>query len=270
MHGMPWTMHLEGMYNILRIQGLRSPGCRDLKFRNHLIEVMGVMDLPPFVIGRQTPCFEIWRHYCMNNIDHSLSDRCEVEPVSGLPRSLLDLYSGIGTDSSEKDLWNWPGAKGSLLQCQLWEAHRLAAILTVRRNNRKQKISGTNPGYQKTLVLQVSGSYPAPDSEIMVLRILSCMDAIRRACTAPEEKDSPVTNATNYPLFTAGLEVEVLRRNPDLKDVIRYCFKAQCQDYPGLDIRVLMDLLEDVWKVDDPMLDVDDIARSLGIETGLL
>jgi hypothetical protein len=50
-------MHLEGMHNILQTHDLDDPyrTATPSKFRTHLLEVMGVMDLPCFAVGRQTP-----------------------------------------------------------------------------------------------------------------------------------------------------------------------------------------------------------------------
>ncbi|KAL6230957.1 hypothetical protein BDW75DRAFT_244367 [Aspergillus navahoensis] len=55
MQGIPWTMHLRGMYNILQSHGAERPRNQISAFRAHLLEVMGIMDLPTFAIGRQQP-----------------------------------------------------------------------------------------------------------------------------------------------------------------------------------------------------------------------
>ncbi|KAK1147553.1 hypothetical protein N8T08_000895 [Aspergillus melleus] len=115
MHGLPWTMHLRGMYSILQSQGLDTDYRQQTIFRSHLLEVMGVMDLPSFAIGRQNPSLGFWRQYCRDRGEHASN---EVEVVSGLPRSLLDIFSCIGEGgATEEDFWDWPGAQGTLVQC---------------------------------------------------------------------------------------------------------------------------------------------------------
>ncbi|KAH8698739.1 C6 finger domain protein [Talaromyces proteolyticus] len=258
MRGTPWTVHLEGMYHILQYQDFQLTESCNIKLRMHLIEVMGVMDLRILVVGRQTPCFGVWRRHRQSLVSHDSGGGNEVEPVSGLPRSLLDLYAGIGEDTTEIDLWNWPGEKGSLSQCHLWEAHRLAGMLNVRRFGRRSEIPiKFPPGYQP------------PDNEILVRRILSCIEAITKTYAAPDRNGSLVVNALTYPIFTAALELEVLRNNSELKNLIRHFLRIQKKYDVGVVTTVLQGLLEDLWNIDEVDIDVDDLARSRGIETGL-
>jgi hypothetical protein len=191
--------------------------------------------------------------------DNTNSNKPNVEVVSGLPHSLLDLFAGIGQDTTEMDLWNWPGEKGSTLQCQLWESHRLAGMLSVRRS---QKRSGN------VTAEMTPNQRHLPVNEILVLRILSSIEAIITAYDATSEKCGfLVINAINYPVLTAGLEIEVLRNNPQYKDLIRRFFTvSQKSDFVN---KLLQRLLDDLWEIDNVDLDINDLARSEGIETGL-
>ncbi|KAJ5145130.1 hypothetical protein N7448_002522 [Penicillium atrosanguineum] len=215
MHGLPWTMHLEGMHNILQSHGLDNlhPTATPSEFRTHLLEVMGVMDLPCFAIGRQTPLYR-----------------------------LVDLFAGIGMETTEQSFWDWPGEAGSFLQCYLWEAHRLAGILTLRKHARTSEQS------RKT----------------SVSRILANLDALRLACVERPAEDIYINNAVVYPYFVAGLEVEVMNRNPQWQDVIRNRASASKQD------EILLEILEEMWQRNDPTLDVDDLAQAKELEMGLL
>ena len=85
MNGEPWTMHLGGMHRILLDGGLENLRKQETPFRRHLLEVLGVMDLPTFTVGRRTPYIGIWYRYCR--------DEEGIELVTGLPRSLLDIFS---------------------------------------------------------------------------------------------------------------------------------------------------------------------------------
>lgn len=231
----------------------------DYGLLTHLMEVMGVMDMPVFIIGRRTPHLNVWRQHRQCIADKVDYNEPNVEVVSGLPHSLLDLFAGIGHDTTEMDLWNWPGQKGSTLQCQLWESHRLAGILSVRRSQRRSgSFTAEMPQNQPQL----------PNNEILVLRILSSVEAIITAYDAASEKfDSLVINAINYPLLTAGLEIEVLRDNLEYRDLIRHFFTVSQRGYYGN--KLLQRLLDDLWEIDNVDLDINDLARSEGIETGL-
>jgi hypothetical protein len=223
------------------------------------MEVMGVMDMPVFVIGRRTPHLGVWREHRQSMPDNIDLNKQNVEAVSGLPHSLLDLFAGIGQDTTETDLWNWPGEKGSTSQCQLWESHRLAGMLSVRRYQRRSGCLTAE---------MIPNQRHLPDNEILVLRILSSIEAILTAYDAtPEKPRFLVINAINYPMLTAGLELEVLRNNPEYKNLIRRFFTAsQKGDFVN---KLLQRLLDDLWDIDNVDLDINDLARSEGIETGL-
>lgn len=267
MHGLPWTMHLEGMHNILQSHGL-SDGPSDSgasTFRSHLLEVMGVMDLPCFSVGRQTSssstnrqnsCIGIWRRYCQ-----SATPRQGVEPVSGLPRTLLDIFAGIGIDTTEQDFWGWPGEPGSFLQCYLWEAHRLAGILSLRRNLRS--VRNKEDEVDDLTARQIPNGCIA-DTKVLVTRILANLDALRLACVERPTEDAFIKNAVLFPIFVAGLEVSVVAKDPECQKTIRRCTLGSTQD------DILLDLLEEMWQRGDPDLNVDDLARERGLEMGLL
>ncbi|BAE58566.1 unnamed protein product [Aspergillus oryzae RIB40] len=166
--------------------GLYGPGERT-EFRTHLLEVMGVMDLPTFTVGRSTS-LGFWRQHCCNraSLQHPLGD--EVEVVSGLPRSLLDIMSCIGHGATEEDFWNWPGSPGSLTQHQLWEAYRLAGMLAIRYGHLLlvPQSSGTLTG--STAQANEASSRPLilPSTTVIISRIVSHLDALRRAFTETE------------------------------------------------------------------------------------
>ena len=258
MHGLPWTVHLEGMHNILQSHGLadRYRTATQAVFRTHLIEVMGVMDLPCFSIGRQTPCIGIWRRYCQPS-----SPREGIEPVSGLPRALLDLFAGIGIDTTEQSFWDWPGEVGSFLQSYLWEAHRLAGILTLRRHARAEEHQSRE--VRRFSLWRQPGACPA-EAAVLVARILANLDALRLACNERPMEDTFIKNAILFPIIVAGLEVSVLCQNPQWQLTIRKCMLGSPQD------EILLDLLEELWRKNDPILSVDNLARAKGVEMGLL
>ncbi|KAJ6044886.1 hypothetical protein N7499_007390 [Penicillium canescens] len=257
MHGLPWTMHLEGMHNILQSHGLNDTHrpSTPTHFRIHLLEVMGVMDLASFSIGRQSPRIGIWRRYCQ-----PAAPRYGIEPVSGIPRTLLDIFAGIGAEATEQTFWDWPGEPGSFLQCYLWEAHRLAGILALRRETRA---SFPSQGDTSTSAWRQPARCPA-DTTVLVTRIMASLDAMRLAFIERPTEDAFIKNATIFPMFVAGLEVSVLCRKPEWQQAIRKEFSQshQCQ--------ILLSLLEELWRKGDPAIDIHELARSKGLEMGLL
>ncbi|KAJ5734463.1 hypothetical protein N7493_003249 [Penicillium malachiteum] len=254
MHGLPWTVHLEGMHSILQCHGLadRYRTATQTTFRTHLLEVMGVMDLQCFSVGRQTPCIGIWHRYCQPTFP-----REGVEPVSGLPRTLLDLFAGIGIDTTEQSFWDWPGEVGSFLQCYLWEAHRLAGILTLRRHARSKEENSRN--MRSVSNWRQPGACPA-DAAVLVARILANLDALRLACAERPKEDTFIKNAVLFPVVVAGLEVSVICKNTQWQETIRKCTLGSRQD------EILLDLLEEMWQKNDPILSVDNLARARGVE----
>ncbi|KAJ5308923.1 hypothetical protein N7508_004302 [Penicillium antarcticum] len=256
MHGLPWTMHLEGMHNILQSHGLNDTNrpSAPTHFRIHLLEVMGVMDLACFSVGRQCPRIGIWRRYCQ-----PAAPRYGIEPVSGIPRTLLDIFAGIGAETTEQTFWDWPGESGSFLQCYLWEAHQLAGILAFRR------------GFRPLLPNQAETSISTwrqpvkcpPDTTVLVTRIMACLDAMRLAFIERPMDDVFIKNATIFPTFVAGSEAKVLCRKPEWQQFIRTTFAESHQ------CRILLNLLEEIWQKGDPALDIDELARSKELEMGL-
>lgn len=256
MHGLPWTMHLEGMHRILQCNGLddvHRPSTPTY-FRIHLVEVMGLMDLPCFAVGRQSSVIGIWRRYCQH-----AAPRYGIEPVSGLPRTLLDIFAGIGSETTEQTFWDWSGEQGSFLQCYLWEAHQLAGILALRRQANAPVSSPEN----NVSAWRQPARCPA-DTIVLVSRILASLDALRLASIERPLEDAHIVNAILFPTFIVGLEVEVLCHKPEWQQIIRNSLldSRQCE--------ILLSLLEELWQRADSSLSVHDLARQRGIEMGLI
>ncbi|PYH46925.1 Zn(II)2Cys6 transcription factor [Aspergillus saccharolyticus JOP 1030-1] len=268
LRGTPWTMHLRGMYSIIQSHEFRDLRSENSTFRSHLFEVMGVMDLPTFAIGRQNPCLGFWKIHCRERKDPTPIESelgHEVEVVSGLPRSLLDIFSCIGTSEvTEEDFWNWPGASGTLLQCQLWEAYRLAGILAVRNRHlhHSDNIAVFQPSKSQTKKL--------PITEVLVLRIFSNLDAIFRAAKEPEGTGTLLLNAIFYPMAVASLESRVMNERPSLKTLMR-SWGDNLHEPPGNDrlLEILLDILEEWWKSDPERTSIHELAYMRGLEIAL-
>ncbi|KAL4988795.1 hypothetical protein BDW68DRAFT_176466 [Aspergillus falconensis] len=269
-------MHLRGMYNILQAHGAERPRNQISAFRAHLLEVMGVMDLPTFAIGRQNPYLGFWRQYCRNRSTIDSSGEYDVEVVSGLPRSLIDIFSSINAGATEEDFWNWPGARGSFLQCQLWEAYRLAGTLVIRHGTLRKlsdlEVSGVQLGQPLFEKGQDQGQKrpTLPSAAVILTRLLSCVDAIYRASLEPEAKDILTINAIPYPVFVAGLQTDILEKEPSLKEYIRKILIVTAEGpFWNKQYRLLLNLLEEYWTYPSGTVNIHEIARARQIEPGL-
>ncbi|KAG5980475.1 hypothetical protein E4U55_003988 [Claviceps digitariae] len=280
--GSAWTMHLHGIYNVLFTRGLQEPLRNHEPFRRHLIEVLGYLDLPGFAVGRQNPSIGVWRRHCREPGYLCRPPQFDsVEFVSGLPRSLLDLLSAIdGMEISEEDLWDWPGAPGSLTQCHLWEAYRLAAIISLRHprlyiptQHSDVSSSSASPSADGSSPASSASRKAVPAStDVVATRIISHIDAITCAYVAPDAvRDSLLFNAIDYPLFVAGIEVEVMNAKPELKAAIKKCFavRKEAFKYPSRGT-ILLDIMEEWWACAGEDRSINDLAASRGLELGLL
>ncbi|PYI10913.1 C6 finger domain protein [Aspergillus sclerotiicarbonarius CBS 121057] len=260
MQGIPWTMHLRGMFNILQSHGTERSRNQSFGFRAHLLEVMGIMDLPTFAIGRQCPYLGFWRQYCRNRSTVDPSEEYDVEVVSGLPRSLVDIFSRIDDGATEEDFWNWPGAKGGFLQCQLWEAYRLAGMLVIRHGI----------GDTTAQLGQSQTRLTLPSTAVIITRLLSCIDAIWRASLEPEEKETLTINAIPYPVFVAGLQTDVLDKHPGLREFVRRILVPTAEGpFWNKQYRLLLNLLEEYWTYPSGTVSIHELAQLREIELGL-
>ncbi|KAF9631080.1 hypothetical protein BFW01_g1942 [Lasiodiplodia theobromae] len=151
-----------------------------------ILEALGYMDLLPFTLGRKSPCLNIWTRHCRHSPRSEDDDH--VEPVSGLPCSLIDAFAGIDDDvggggsgsKSEQRFWDWKGYPGEPLQCQLWEAP-------------------SSPAARASTTLVLS-------------RLVSAVDALHRGIEAGGDggggRGLLVVNALVYPLWHAGVEIK--------------------------------------------------------------
>ncbi|KAJ4256876.1 hypothetical protein NW762_008972 [Fusarium torreyae] len=72
------------------------------------------MDIQTFVRGRDTPTLGIWGYLRSAQASTSTGLVDGVESVSGLPRSLIDIFARLGDASAEDAFAGWPGYEGIL------------------------------------------------------------------------------------------------------------------------------------------------------------
>lgn len=228
---------------------------RDLPQELHFpIEAMGVMDLPTFVRGRRTAPLGIWSRYRASQDGSSDGRTSGVEVVSGLPRSLLDIFAHIQTDKAEELFLVWPGDVGDVPHCHLWEAYRLAGVLTGRRL-RKRSSSDT------------SDTRPAsPSTEVLMSRLMA---ALCEACRRPQHSGSPAANSILYPYTAARLEVTVLGRRPGWVDELRRLVKLCGRYAMSANFCTLDGMLDEALDRRDDDCDIDEQARRRNTEVAI-
>ncbi|KAJ6445093.1 C6 finger domain-containing protein [Purpureocillium lavendulum] len=254
----PWSAHLKHM---LQVYGFDASGGQlgrfaDMKLR-FPVEVMAVMDLPTFVRGRQTTTLGIWTRF--RGAQQALHGRKEsgVELVSGIPRSLLDIFATIEDESAEAAFLSWPGEVGEVPQCHLWEAYRLAGVLVGRRLRRKQH-DETHSG---------SGS---PTAETLLARLVAALDALCDTRLRPEYSHLLALNATLYPCTAARQEIATLRGRPGWVDQLRRILRL-CEPYgKTANAKTVDKMLNEALEGGDDDFDIDEVAKKRGVEISLL
>lgn len=238
-----WSVHLGHM---VQVYGLDDSWAAAQE-QHFPFEAMAVMDLPTFVRGRETTTLGIWER--LRLAQRRAADG--VETVSGLPRSLLDVFAAIEDEAAEQAFLAWPGHVGEPPHCHLWEAYRLAGILVGRRLRRR-------PG-------------PAsPPTDVLVARLVAALAALGETRRRPEYAHLLATNSVLYPYAAARAEVAALRRRPawlrDLRRVVDVC-----EPYGRTaNARILADMVEHAHAAADDAFDLDAAARARGIEICLL
>ncbi|KAJ4359845.1 uncharacterized protein N0V89_000401 [Didymosphaeria variabile] len=257
--GTPWTIHIDHLDDLF-IAPQETIGFRNLSaYTSHAIEVAGVMDLPTYQLGRPLPCRHIWRRFRAYQANTN-SLKPGVEPVSGLPRSLLDCFARIEDPDSIDSFWLWPGELGESAQCLLWEAYRLAGVLVALRLHRT-----LNP-----TTAPVTKLWSVPDRTILVNRLIANIDSVQRSVSTPAESQLLVTNALVYPVFVAGMHVTYMHRWPNWKQVVLDFFTISMANDKINNTKHVLEILQDAWAHDNHDFDFDDAAKRKGLEIALL
>jgi hypothetical protein len=256
---MPWTIHLDGLHTILSYSNVLANPTLLVRI---MLKIIGLFDLTAFVIGRQTKSLNIWRRYSNANSE-SLTG---IDFGSGLPNSLLNLFSLIREPGTEKLFWTWPGLPGDIAQFHLWDAFRFAGMISCR--NLQGIHSQNSMDYDlKTPSTALTAKSPTmPNTQILTLRILACIDAIRR-WSRDSQKDRMLTrNSCLYPLFIAGCQSGFL--DDSRRAFIEEAFQEMIQNAGYVDIyyETPILILREIWAGKGT---AESIAKKRGWEVGL-
>ncbi|KAF5246370.1 hypothetical protein FANTH_6885 [Fusarium anthophilum] len=207
------------------------------------------MDIPTFVRGRDTPTLGIWGFLRAAQKASSTGLVGGVESVSGLPRSLLDIFGRLAHDDVEKDFADWEGHEGSIPHVHLWEAFRLSGILMSRRQKRTR-----------------AGS---PSNEMLLCRLVAALDALYETRKREEYAHILATNSMLYPYTAARLEVTILQIRPSWVQTLRRCGSI-CDAYRDTpNALILEEILDKALERGDNEVDLDRETKVRGVELSL-
>ena len=147
----------------------------------HLMEVVGLLDMPCFVLGHTGESMQLWKKHIAPFTKEA------IEQSSAMPYSLLNIMSEIEHTDAETLLHRWSGlytAEFALLH--LWEALRGAAVLHAR------------------MLKRVATDHEvSPSDEVVIMQTLASIQAVRDI--RKEECSVHISEHVVYPLFIASI-----------------------------------------------------------------
>lgn len=244
------------------------------------METISVLDFSNFVLGRMSPSRGLWVRF--RQLQSTWGDRHDggVEPVTGLPRTLLDLLvldsPGDNADSRyrEESLWSWFGQIGDALwEGQLWDCYRYAGILAIRHQRalivQKHGIDQAAPS-----IRLLTDTEKVPPTDIVLFRLLSSLNAmLNERFHLGRHSLLQLQHLALYPLFYASLQVSALKATGRAwrDDLMR--MREQVLDLnPGATKHtlILFQILDEAWQSGRDGFDADDAARRRGVEITII
>ncbi|KPI41935.1 uncharacterized protein AB675_5301 [Cyphellophora attinorum] len=245
-----WTIHLSGLETMITERGPTAMQHDSLTV--WVVEGAGLLDLPGATLGRRNPCRRIW-----SRLVAPLA-RGGIEPVSGLPRSLLDIIAKLGEGQNVKpQLLDWtPDVKAEhSLQYPFWEAFRLTILLA---QHASREVSGSSDNVQSA------------ETDSLVMRILSCVKMLRD--TTDDSFQIPLRDCVLWPLFTAALHTD---GGTSTRTLLTKEYQAFLDRRNKLVDRTAWSILQEVWARRDmnstlhPLELANEFTYDMGIELHL-
>lgn len=203
---------------------------------------MGFLDISAFVIGRQTVPNNIWLEF-----NHQQNANLpEIEPVSGLPSSLLSLFSRLGEKDLAVSFLSWRCCNSDIPHYHLWESYRYAGALAASKMHE-------NTDKQDAI----------PSDGILIMQVLASVDAVRSCKSHPTSR--LVQESLIYPLVIAGR----FAKDTSEKELICRFFKVLIVEHPTRRLEMAWKLIEYYWESGGTK-DFDDIAAEWETEISIL
>ncbi|KAI1976517.1 hypothetical protein LOZ53_001755 [Ophidiomyces ophidiicola] len=242
-----WTMHLGGLHSIL---AHRHAIQNQTPIASELVCTIGFLDLPSHIVGRQTAPLNIWRDYCRG--------KTGIEPTSGMPYSLLDIFAVVGEPDAEWRFWSWNpiGLTATSARSMLWTITQLAGVILAREKH---------PWSRRTT--NSSGEFSSPSTETLVDRVLAQLGSMSRG--GGDDGLSPSTiNLLLFPAFVAGSQHAVVSASQ------RAFLEAFWADFFSEDgtgsphLALPLRILRELWTNANGR-SADQVARGWDVEVGL-
>ncbi|EWZ00250.1 hypothetical protein FOYG_00135 [Fusarium oxysporum NRRL 32931] len=231
----------------------------------HALELLAVMDIPQLVLGRVCPSLGLWKRFREAQDSWVGGRMTGVEVVSGMPMDLLDIFADAEHDDTENlilrlSLWEWQGDTAECLQHNLWDAWRLAGIVDLRRRDRcRRRLQNRQPDHD--------ADESCGDTSVLD-RLMAVVSIIYDRSRLPKHRHGLI--GLIFPLVVVSLEVRYLKRHAEAKQIVdnvRNTIKAE-RTYNVT--KVAFQLLDDAWNDGSSWYDIDERARSQGVEVALM
>ncbi|ETS84449.1 hypothetical protein PFICI_02474 [Pestalotiopsis fici W106-1] len=254
-----WTPLLRGLYYVLQSRRLLEHTRRD-RLTQHLLEVVGLLDLPHFTLNRLNKPLHIWDQFV------APYKSAGVEESTGLPYSLLNILADIALPDTEDRLLAWPGEVAQdLIQIHLWEAYRTAAIL----HSRMLKIGSGKWEWQGDTTQQPCAK-PGLSNSILLMKAFASVQAI---CDSKKDAYArPLASAVLYPLFIASI---CTHENTKERSIAKDLFHAFRHQWERLENQLEWEFVLEIWERSrchtrtTPLDLATQFARELNIEVHL-
>ncbi|EWZ84289.1 hypothetical protein FOWG_12100 [Fusarium oxysporum f. sp. lycopersici MN25] len=259
----PYIRMISEVYN-LNTQ-MNFPALQQNVAVRHALELLAVMDIPQLVLGRVCPSLGLWKRFREAQDSWEGGRMTGVEVVSGMPMDLLDIFADAEHDDTENlilrlSLWEWQGDTAECLQHNLWDAWRLAGIVDLRRRDRcGRRLQDRQADHD---VDESCGGTSVLD------RLMAVVSIIFACSRLPKHRH--VLIGLIFPLVVVSLEVRYLKRHAEAKQIVdnvRNTIKAE-RTYNLA--KVVFQLLDDAWNDGSSWYDIDERARSQGVEVALM
>jgi hypothetical protein len=224
-----WTPLLRGLREVLDHRGLLCSPQRP-QLADHLLEVVGLLDIPHLTINRLSKPLDIWKTYVA---PHRLSG---IDQTSGLPFTLVNLFTELELPDAEKRLWDWPGETGDeFIQIHLWEAFRAAGILHSRALQSSATPDDTDG--------DATRNTKRPREDILLMKIFASIQAVVDSGAFTFRQ--PLAEAMLYPLFIGSL---FIRNNIQQRKLARVAFHYMMDNTESRANHVAWDIIIEVWE----------------------
>ena len=245
------------------------------------METISVLDFPNFVLGRMSPSRGLWVRFrkLQATWDHRYDGG--VEPVTGLPRTLLDLLTSDplenddNSQTREELLWNWFGETGAeLWQCQLWDCYKYAGILAIRHQRALELRTLGAAGDCPNTSVASSWTSQVPGSDVILFRLLSCLSAILNERYYTGRPGSlQLQHLALFPLVYGSLQVSVLKatKYPWRDELDRMRSQIIALDSGSKKHTVILfEILDEAWDLGLDGFNADNAAKRHEVEITII